>query len=65
LETQAVCGVNADYQIDVLSRSWQIAPTKRSTVTLIHHPLRQFWAVAEPPLPPQNGWPEILGNYSL
>jgi hypothetical protein len=57
--------VNADYQIDFLGRSWPIAPTKRSTVTLIHHPLRQFWAVAEPPRPPQNSWPEILGNYSL
>ncbi len=57
--------VNADYQIDFLGRSWPIAPTKRVTVTLIHHPLRQFWAVAQPPLPPQNSWPEILGNYSL
>jgi hypothetical protein len=57
--------VNADYQIDFLGRSWPIAPTKRSTITLIHHPLRQFWAVAEPPLPPHNSWPEILGNYSL
>lgn len=57
--------VNADYQIDFLGRSWPIAPTKRATVTLIHHPLRQFWAVAQPPLPPQNNWPEILGNYSL
>jgi hypothetical protein len=32
--------VNADFQIDFLGRSWPIAPTKRSTVTLIHHPLR-------------------------
>ena len=57
--------VNADSQIDFLGRSWPIAPTKRDTVTLIHHPLRQFWAVAQPPAPPQNTWPEILGNYSL
>lgn len=57
--------VNADYQIDFLGRTWSIAPTKRLTVTLIHHPLRQFWVVAQPPLSPQNAWPEILGNYSL
>jgi hypothetical protein len=57
--------VNADYQIDFLGRSWTIAPTKRVAVTLIHHPLREFWAVAQPPSPPQNSWPEILGNYSL
>jgi hypothetical protein len=57
--------VNADLQIDFLGRSWPIAPTQRATITLIHHPLRQFWAVAQPPLPPQNTWPEILGNYSL
>jgi hypothetical protein len=57
--------VNADLQIDFLGRSWPIAPTQRATITLIHHPLRQFWAVAQPPRPPQNTWPEILGNYSL
>lgn len=57
--------VNADNQIDFLGRSWHIAPTKRSTITLIHHPLRQFWAVTSPPSPPLNNWPEILANYSL
>jgi hypothetical protein len=57
--------VNADYQIDFLGRSWPIAPTKRLHITLIHHPLRRFWAVSQPPSPPQNTWPEILGNYSL
>ena len=57
--------VNADFQIDFLGRSWPIAPTKRAAVTLIHHPLRRFWAVTQPPLPPQNNWPEILGDYSL
>jgi hypothetical protein len=57
--------VNADSQIDFLGRSWPIAPTQRLNITLIHHPLRQFWAVTQPPLLPQNTWPEILGNYSL
>jgi len=57
--------VNSDHQIDFLGQSWHIAPTKRSSITLIHHPLRQFWAVTEPPSPPLNNWPEILGKYSL
>jgi hypothetical protein len=57
--------VNTDNQIDFLGRSWHISPTKRSSITLIHHPLRQFWAVTQPPAPPLNNWPEILGNYSL
>jgi hypothetical protein len=57
--------VNADHQIDFLGRSWHIAPTKRSAITLVHHPLRQFWAITQPPSPPLNNWPEILGKYSL
>ena len=57
--------VNSDNQIDFLGRSWNIAPTKQSSITLIHHPLRQFWAVPQPPSPPLNIWPEILANYSL
>jgi hypothetical protein len=46
--------VNSDNQIDFLGQSWPIAPTKRSSITLIHHPLRQFWAVTQPPSPPLN-----------
>ena len=57
--------VNADHQIDFLGQSWHIAPTKRSAITLIHHPLRQFWAITQPPSPPLNNWPEILEKYSL
>ena len=57
--------VNSDHQIDFLGQSWPIAPTKGSSITLIHHPHRQFWAVTQPPSPPLNHWPEILGKYSL
>ena len=57
--------VNADHQIDFLGKSWPIAPTKRSSISLIHHPLRHFWAITQPPAPPLNIWPEILGEYSL
>ena len=57
--------VNAHNQIDFLGQSWHIAPTKRASITLIHHPLRQFWAVTQPPSPPLNICPEFLGKYSL
>jgi hypothetical protein len=57
--------VNADHQIDFLGQSWHIAPTQRAAITLIHHPLRQFWAITQPPSPPLNNWPEIPGKYSL
>jgi len=57
--------VNADHQIDFLGRSWPISATARHTVTLIHHPQTQFWVVSQPPKPPQNRWPEIVGKYSL
>lgn len=57
--------VNSDNQIDFLGQSWHIAPTKKSSITLIHHPRRHFWAVTQPPEPPLNTWPEILGKYSL
>jgi hypothetical protein len=57
--------VNADHQIDFLGRSWPISPTARHTVTLIYHPLTQFWVVPHPPHPPLNRWPDILGKFSL
>jgi len=57
--------VNADHQIDFLGRSWPIAATNRATVTLVHHPERQFWVVTESPRKTENRWPEILGKFSL
>ena len=57
--------VNADHQIDFLGRSWPISATAQHRVTLIHHPLTQFWVVAQPPKPPLNRWPDILGKFSL
>jgi hypothetical protein len=57
--------VNADHQIDFLGRSWPISATARRTVTLIHHPENQFWVVSQPPQPPLNRWPDILGKFSL
>ncbi len=56
---------NADHQIDFLGRSWPIGPTQRRTVTLIHHPHRQFWVVSQPPKPPENRWSDVLAKFSL
>jgi len=56
---------NTDNQVDFAGRSWAIAPTHRKTVGIIHHPDRQFCVVTEPPSPPQNQWPDVLGKYSL
>ncbi|MFM8421369.1 MAG: hypothetical protein ACKOEQ_14745, partial [Verrucomicrobiota bacterium] len=56
---------NTDNPVDVKGRSWAIAPTLRKTVSIIHHPGRPFWVVDEPPAPPENRWPEVLGKYSL
>jgi len=57
--------VNTDHQIDFLGRSWPISATARKTVTIIHHPNSQFWVVSQPPKPPQNRWPDILGKFTL
>lgn len=57
--------VNADHQVDFLGRSWPIGATARRTVTIIHHPQSQFWIVPQPPQPPDNRWPDILGRFSL
>jgi hypothetical protein len=51
--------VNADHQIDFLGQSGHIAPTKRSSITLLHHPLRQFWVVTQPPSPPSQRPPAL------
>jgi len=59
------CRRNTDNQLDFGGHSWVIAPTHRKNVGIIHHPGRQFWVVTEPPSPPENRWPEVLGRYSL
>ncbi|MEN9676426.1 MAG: hypothetical protein RIS76_2322 [Verrucomicrobiota bacterium] len=56
---------NADHQIDFLGRSWPIDSTHRHSVTLIHHPNRQFWVVSQTPKTPENRWSDILAQFSL
>ncbi len=54
--------VNRDHTIDFEGRNYQIAPTAKSSVTLIHHPQLKFWVVEHPPA---NIWPPILAAFSL
>ncbi|MFM8420822.1 MAG: hypothetical protein ACKOEQ_11955 [Verrucomicrobiota bacterium] len=56
---------NTDNPAGFEGRSWAIAPTPRKTLSIIHHPGRPFWVVTEPPAPPANRWPEVLGKYTL
>ena len=57
--------VNADHPVDFLGHSWPLSATARPTVTIIHHPHRQFWIVSQPPKPPANRRADILGKFSL
>jgi len=56
--------VHADHPIDFLGRSGPSSATTRHRITLIHPPRTQFRVVAEPPKPPQNRRPDILGKCS-
>ena len=58
------CGrrVNNDNTVDFLGQNWELTPTSRRTVTLVHHPEARFWIVEEPP---KLIWPTVLGAYSL
>jgi hypothetical protein len=57
--------LNTDYTVDFLGRPWQVSPTQRKTVTVVHHPAKRFWIVAHPPAPQNPVWPDILASYTL
>jgi hypothetical protein len=54
--------VNNDHTIDFEGRNYQIAATKRKTVTILYHPNHHFWVLETPP---SRLWPTILGSFSL
>ena len=54
--------VNHDHTIDCDGQNYEIAPTLRKSVTLLHHPKLRFWVLE---LPPTDIWPPILGHFSL
>jgi len=54
--------VNNDGTIDFDGIAYEIAPTRRKSVTIIHHPERRFWVVEHAP---KSVWPTILGDFTL
>lgn len=54
--------VNNDHTIDFEGHNYQIAPTQRRSVTIVHHPHQQFWVTEKPPA---GIWPPILGHFSI
>jgi hypothetical protein len=57
--------LNFDSTIDFLGRSWPVSPSKRKTITIVHHPGKCFWAISQPPSPSAPQWPLILASYTL
>ena len=49
----------------IFARRWPIAPTRLKTVTILHHPERQFWVIPHPPTAPAFAWPSILAHHTL
>jgi hypothetical protein len=57
--------LNFGSTIDFLGRSWPVSPSKRKTITIVHHPGKCFWAISQPPSPSAPQWPLILASYTL
>ncbi len=54
--------VNNDSTIDFEGESFEIAPTQRKSVTIIHHPNQRFWVLEEAP---KTVWTTVLGDFTL
>lgn len=54
--------VNNDGTIDFEGESYEISPTRRKRVTIIHHPDRRFWVLEEDP---KSVWTPVLGDFTL
>jgi hypothetical protein len=54
--------VNNDHTIDFEGHNYEITPTKRKTVAIVHHPNRKFWVLEHTPLAV---WPSVLGAFEL
>jgi len=57
--------LNADYSVDFLGHNYPVTPSKRKSVTIVHHPNSRFWVIASPPDPKNPVWPDILASFSL
>jgi hypothetical protein len=62
LSLRASRRVNNDQTIDFEGLSYEISPTQRKTVTIVHHPNRRFWVLEHPPT---EVWPNVLGAFTL
>jgi hypothetical protein len=54
--------VNNDHTVDFEGHNYEIAPTTKKFVSILHHPGRKFWVLEEPPT---DVWPNVLGCYTL
>lgn len=54
--------VNNDKTIDFDGKTYQISPTQRKRITIIHHLERKIWITETPP---EDTWPNILGEFTL
>lgn len=58
--------LNSDQTIDFLGRNWPVGPSRRKSVTIVHHPDHKFFVLEHKP-DPKNPflWPPILASHSL
>jgi hypothetical protein len=54
--------VNNDHTINFDGHNYEISPTLKKSVTIVHHPKRQIWVVEHAP---KDIWPPILGRFTL
>ena len=51
-----------DGTIDFEGENFEIAPTQRKRVTIVHHPNQRFWVLEEAP---KAVWTTVLGDFTL
>ena len=57
--------LNADNTVDFLGKTYPVTGCGKKTVTIVHHPKRCFWVIAQAPNPKQPVWPDVLAKHSL
>ena len=57
--------LNADQTVDFLGKSYPVATCGKKTVTIVHHPKKCFWVIAEAPNPLRPVWPAVLAKHSV
>lgn len=57
--------LNADNTVDFLGKTYPVTGCGKKTVTLVHHPKKCFWVIAQAPDPKRPTWPDVLAQHSL